>query len=183
VLVEFRSSDYGQTVQSILALGGDGLRAMPLAPGGPSSPEAEQRLQKLSANELFAGALSPNGAMSGLFLYFSCLNESHVLAQELSTPDGSFWHGIMHRQEPDPENAAYWFRRVGEHRVFPALAGAAKKLGYSTGNKWDPFGFIEYCEAARRKPGSSEEQLAMQVQLVEWQLLFDYCARPGRTNS
>ena len=30
-----------------------------------------------------------------------------------------------------------------------------------------------------QRPGSEEEHIAMQVQLFEWQLLFDYCARPA----
>jgi hypothetical protein len=41
---------------------------------------------------------------------------------------------------------------------------------------WDPFAFIELCERVRRRPGSVEEQRALEVQRAEWQLLFDYCA-------
>jgi hypothetical protein len=44
-------------------------------------------------------------------------------------------------------------------------------------NAWDPFRFIDFCERARQMPGSTDEQLAKAVQLAEWQLLFDYCAR------
>jgi hypothetical protein len=181
--VEFRSSDYGEAVRNVLAWAGDGLRPMPLAPSAPSVPDAENRLRALRTDDLFPNSASPQGALSGLHLYFSCLDSSHKISQDLSTADGSFWHGIMHRQEPDPANSAYWFRRVGAHPVFPALAAAARELGYPAGAKWDPFAFIDYCEAARRKPGSAEEKLAMQVQLAEWQLLFDHCARPGRTTS
>ncbi len=154
----------------------NGLRPMALAPSGPTSAEARKRLKTHKPSELFAGARCPQGAMSGLYLYFSCLDEAHSLAQELETPDGSFWHGMMHRQEPDPGNAGYWFRRVGKHAVFPALAEAATRLGYKAGDRWDPLGFIHYCEAARRRPGSKEEKIAQAVQLAEWQLLFDYCA-------
>jgi hypothetical protein len=79
--------------------------------------------------------------------------------------------------EPDPGNAAYWFRRTGRHAVFPKLCAEAAGAGYGAGREWDPFGFIEYCESARKRPQSEEEALAMRVQLIEWQLLFDYCAR------
>jgi hypothetical protein len=48
------------------------------------------------------------------------------------------------------------------------------------GSTWDPFAFIEYCETARNRPGSREERIAMEIQLAEWQLLFDYCARQAQ---
>jgi hypothetical protein len=119
--------------------------------------------------------------MAGLYLYYSCEEEAHVMAQDLNTPEGNFWHGIVHRQEPDAFNSGYWFRQVGNHAIFPALRAEAKQLGFDTGNHihttWDPTKFIDYCESARTRPGSDEERLAMQIQLVEWQLLFDYCAR------
>ena len=102
------------------------------------------------------------------------------ISQDIGTVEGSFWHGILHRQEPDPDNAKYWFRRVGEHPIFSKLRDAAIELGFAAKQIWDPFAFIDYCEAARRKPGSREEQTAMAIQLAEWQLLFDYCARPAR---
>jgi hypothetical protein len=44
------------------------------------------------------------------------------------------------------------------------------------GHRWDPFAFIELCERARRNPGSVSQVKAFEVQLAEWQLLFDFCA-------
>lgn len=114
--------------------------------------------------------------MAGLYLYFSCWDDAHRLAQDIDTAEGSYWHGIVHRQEPDPGNAAYWFRRVGAHAIFPALRERAVSLGMPLGARWDPLAFIEICERARRQTGSELEKQALQVQLAEWQLLFDYCA-------
>lgn len=121
--------------------------------------------------------------MSGLWLYFSCLDESHSLSQENSTVDGSFWHGIMHRQEPDAGNAGYWFRRVGTHPVFPKLADEAARLAadfpgtsFRPKSRWDPLAFIDFCEEARHRPGSADEKLALLIQRAEWQILFDSCA-------
>jgi hypothetical protein len=119
--------------------------------------------------------------MAGLYLYFSCLDEAHAAAQAIPSAEGSFWHAILHRQEPDPDNSAYWFRRVGRHAIFPALAKQAAEIAAPAGielpSAWDPFAFIDLCERARRDPGSKVEQAALLIQRAEWRLLFDYCAR------
>ncbi len=176
----FDSSAYGPAVAEILALDGGGERLMPLALGVCSSARAHGRLSSARARELFADSRAAEAAFSGLWLYFSCLDESHSLSQEIHTAEGSFWHGIMHRQEPDPANSGYWFRRVGAHPVFPQIAEAARALGYVASGKWDPFAFIDFVERARLKPGSRDERIAMEVQRAEWQILFDYCASPAR---
>lgn len=183
----FDPAAYGEEVMKILALDGGGYRLMPLVAGRCSSEEAREALRRVRARQLFPGARAPEAALAGLWLYFSCLEEAHSIAQQLHTPEGSFWHGILHRQEPDAMNAAYWFRRTGRHAIFPSLleaataaAGRYPETGVSFGDSWDPFGFIELCEEARREAGSALEKLALEVQRAEWQLLFDYCARPGR---
>lgn len=173
----FNSSDYGDRIAAILAFDGAGNRLMPLACGTCSSDDAYRSLKAASPRDLFPRSRAPEAAMAGLWLYFSCLDESHSLSQSIETPDGSFWHGIMHRQEPDPGNSGYWFRRVGKHPIFPELRDRAQSLGYRCGAGWDPFAFIEDCEAARRQSGSEQEKLMQRVQLAEWQILFDYCAK------
>jgi hypothetical protein len=177
VEVEFQPSRYGSEVARILSFDGDGKRPVPLAPAGCLSDTARATLKRHTAGDLFPESHSPEGALGGLYLYFGCLDEAHSIAQDLDTAEGSFWHGIMHRQEPDPGNAAYWFRRVGKHPVFAALRDEAHRMHFDAGPGWDPFAFIEFCESARLRPGSEEERIAMRVQLAEWQLLFDYCAK------
>jgi hypothetical protein len=169
----FHALDYGAEVAAILALDGDGARLMPLAMERCSSEAALARLRSASAARLFPGARAPEAAMSGLYVYFSCFEEAHTIAQDIATPEGSYWHAIVHRQEPDAGNAAYWFRQVGTHPIFPALARAGGQAG-----PWDPFAFIDLCERARQAPGSELESRARAIQRAEWQLLFDYCARP-----
>lgn len=172
----FNPTAYGPEVASILALDGDGQRLMPLAYDRSSSDIARARLKVVTVKQLFAGSGAPEAALAGLYLYFSCWEEAHTIAQDISTAEGSYWHAIVHRQEPDAANAGYWFRQVGAHSIFPALAASAAELGYEAGSRWDPFAFIRECEEARQSPGSALERRALEIQRAEWQLLFDFCA-------
>ncbi|MDQ6701328.1 MAG: hypothetical protein M3Z36_14200 [Acidobacteriota bacterium] len=166
----FDSEAYGPGVAAILALDGNGEKLMPLAPEGCSSDQARDALLAARAGDLFPGARFAKAAMSGLFLYFSCLDEAHKIAQDVSSVEGSYWHGIMHRQEPDAANAAYWFRKVGNHPVLDRLRQADTRYP-------GPMEFIDMCEEARQQPNSPLEQQACEIQRLEWQLLFDWCAR------
>src|ERR1700722_17513868 len=168
----FHPADYGAEVAEILRLDGNGARLMPLAMEQCSSEAARERLRGASAGRLFPGARAPEAALSGLYVYFSCFEEAHTIAQDIATMEGSYWHGILHRQEPDAGNAPYWFRRGGGPPIFAALAEASGREA-----PWDPFTFVDMCELARRQPGSELEARARGIQLLEWQMLFDYCAR------
>lgn len=168
----------------ILALDQDGNRLIPLVAGGSPPEEAHAALAKQKASDLFPHALAPDAALAGLWVYFSCFDQGHKIAQHIQTAEGSFWHGILHRQEPDSGNAAYWFRQIGPHPVFEGLANAAARIvghypeaGLRLDRRWDPFAFIDFCERARRVPGTPAERTALEIQRAEWQLLFDYCAR------
>jgi hypothetical protein len=173
-----------EEVRSLLEMGGSGGRVMPLVCRGPSNAEAARRLRGAKAERLFAGAVSPEGALAGLWLYLSCFEECHGVAQDLATVEGSYWHAILHRQEPDGWNAGYWFRRVGRHGIFEPLAEEAGRLaaGYPGAKaldtaQWVPERFIGYCADAREAPGSETEALACAIQEAEWRLLFAWCAR------
>ncbi|SPE39131.1 conserved hypothetical protein [Candidatus Sulfopaludibacter sp. SbA3] len=168
--MSFDPNAYGGEVAAILALDGAGERLMPLAAAECSCAEARALLKAAAPNLLFPQARAPEAAMAGLYLYFSCWNEAHETAQDIHTPEGSYWHAMVHRQEPDDGNSAYWFRQVGIHPIFPALAQAAVE------RTWDPQAFIALCARARSLPGSELERKALHLQRTEWQLLFDFCA-------
>ncbi len=145
---------------------------MPLVHGRASSAEVRDAI---------ARAAVPESARAGLYLYAGLWNEAHEAAQAIDTREGSYWHAIVHRQEPDAGNASYWFRRVGRHPIFPALADRAAAIDPALDDAWDPHRFIDYCERAAREGGDAEAR-AIAVQQAEWELLFDYClnsARPG----
>lgn len=175
----FDPTAYSPDVTAILGLDGNGLRPMALAQPGCSSGRALTQLKAADARRLFPNSRAPEAALAGLFLYFGCWNEAHETAQGISTPEGSYWHAIVHRQEPDAWNSDYWFRQVGRHAIFPALREAAASLGVDFGPEWRPGAFIKFCEEARLSSGSELEQQARAVQQAEWQLLFDYCAAPA----
>ena len=168
--VDFHADLYPVEVARILALAdGDmcrGMRLMPLVRGECSSTEARDAVKRLAVRET---------VKAGLYLYCSCWEEAHTTADAVEDPDGYFWHAIVHRQEPDPGNSAYWFRKTGDHPIFPKLAKEAEACGYPASQTWDPFQFIKFCDEAGTE--SAREQLAMRVQLAEWQLLFEHCAR------
>jgi hypothetical protein len=180
----FNPSHYGADVARVLAFGKNGRHLAPLTCGSCVSEDARRELARLQPAELFRSHKEPEAPMAGLWLYFSCFEEAHRLIDDPRTPDGVYWHAILHRQEPDDGNAAYWFRRLGKHSIFGPLAEQARKIiaalpsaEFRVGH-WDPFAFIAYCDRARRQPGTVQERAAMEIQRAEWQLLFDHCARP-----
>jgi hypothetical protein len=160
----FDAAAHGSQVAAILAIDGDGQRLMPLVRTAPAHPEARELIQALVASPI---------VKAGLFVYFGFWDEAHETAQDIPTPEGSYWHAIVHRQEPDAGNARYWFGQVGSHAIFPALREQAATFGVDLGPRWSPPAFIDYCEQARRRPGSDYERRALETQRAEWQLLFD----------
>jgi hypothetical protein len=180
---DFDPTCYAPEVTRLLALDGGGRRLMPLTCGDCSSMEAHQILSEMEASDVFANGLDATAALAGLWLYFSCFEEAHELVSKSESRECELWHAILHRQEPDAGNAAYWFRKVGAHPTFSKISHAAVRVlekipraEFRTG-KWDPFAFAAFCERARLQPGSAQEQAAREIQLAEWQIVFDYCAR------
>jgi hypothetical protein len=148
---------------------------------GPGRPNAAVRdaLQSLSVDRLFPQCRDREaalGCLGGLWLLHDFLDESHGISQDLGGWIGSYWHGIMHRREPDAGNAKYWFRRVPRNPVFEALGTYAADLGWLLEEGFHPFDFVDSCEEARGT-GSEFELVCRRVQLREMQLLFDHCYR------
>ena len=152
---------------------------------GPTSWPAE--LEKLSDAELLgADAADPEMARavrSGLLLRADLLDESHSISQEIKTPTGSYWHGIMHRREGDFSNSKYWFRRVGSHGLFPELAEEAEALESEAGKKvqsggtWDPDLFVDLCESRHARKRDQLTEDLEDLQELEIRLLLEYSYR------
>ncbi|CAI8747075.1 hypothetical protein [Methylococcus capsulatus] len=125
--------------------------------------------------------------LAAVWLYHDFFDESHRISQGIATTSGNYWHGILHRREPDAWNAKYWFKRVGSHPVFPEVTVAARELAQAEPpshetefllrqTAWDPFAFIDLCDTARLGH-TPAEPLCRRIQLAEWRILFDYCYR------
>jgi hypothetical protein len=160
-----------------------------LGPGSPNRP-VEPKLRSLSLEALFSGQriVDPDmarGCLAGLWLLHDFLDESHAISQEIETPTGSYWHGMMHRREPDYGNSKYWFRGVGQHPVFAPLVASVQAdpsselqvpdvAALGSHRTWDPFRFVDLCERAARVSGPLSTACRT-IALREWQLLFEYC--------
>ena len=167
----FDPESYGPAIAPLLSES----RLPTLGPGTPNAP-VQKALAAITPEIAFPSFRDRSMAMaciSALWLLHDFLHESHEISQDIDTPTGSYWHGIMHRREPDPDNAKYWFRRIGAHPVVEMLGSEAPQLGYPYQN---PLVFVDFCERVRGS-ASDDEMLARRVQLLEWQLLFDWCYR------
>lgn len=184
-MITFEPSKYGSVLEPLV------LRAdLPSLGSGVPSSMVIEALKGLTVDTAFQGfdlAETDMAAccMSGLWLLHDFLEESHNISQQINSRTGSFWHGIMHRRDGDFSNSHYWFRNTGDHPVYPELcekaaqlAGKADSAGQSeflrTQKAWNPFKFVDLCESVINS-GSATETLCRNLQLCEWQLLFNYC--------
>jgi len=157
----------------------------PLGPGNPNIFN-RVRVTGTTLESLFMGISIKDFAMArcchaGIMLMHDFLDESHTVSQAIDTPSGSYWHAIMHRREPDPGNAKYWFRQTGEHPIYDNLQQVSLKLSgpfpkspLASTPIWAPDLFVDYCEKVRGT-GTDEEKLCRRIQIAEMRLLFDYC--------
>ncbi len=181
-MAEFDPETYGPIFAPLLAID----RRRPLDAGRPDSA-ARAALKQLSVERAFNHVADTDMAaccIAGVWLLHDFLDESHTISQSIDTPTGSFWHGIMHRREGDFSNAKYWFRHAGNHPVVDAIAAhphvgeilrsSHPRLSETQPREWAPFAFVDLCQAVARGKSDARE-LCVDIQQVEWELLFDYC--------
>lgn len=182
----FDPAGYGPVFAELL----EEKRLPELGPGSPNR-RVQPLLEKLTVERAFAPGQVRDRDMAacclaGIWLYHDFLDPSHSISQEIDTSSGSYWHGLMHRREPDYFNAKYWFRRVGAHPAYAALAEAARNVARELADpssallqkqaSWDSFAFTDLCESAALGHNSCA-MLCREVQQREWEILFDFCYR------
>lgn len=171
-----------------------------LSPEAVIDPEFEHELDQLH-NALKAdrsAGTAPHALLCGLYLMNGSLDKSHALSQNIHDATGSFWHGIMHRMEPDYDNARYWFRRTGRHPVMESLgekaaaylaqpgvmpprgsrpAEALSRL-IAPGQAWDPFLWIDIVAGqAQGEFGREALPAVLHLQWIELTELLDFSYR------
>jgi hypothetical protein len=105
-------------------------------------------------------------ARSLLLLAAGDIETAHRIAQESSSADGAYVHGIIHRIEDDFDNARYWFFRAGVHPASPeiyrrAAANSQRVAGHPT---WDASGVTDWLQEARAKGVSEELQTVLRIE-------------------
>lgn len=152
-----RSPEIGPLDTSLLDI--IGSLPLPSLGAGPACPELVRWLKQ--TRPASHGCLT-SASLAGLWLLAGDLEASHEISQSDHSPEGSFWHGIMHRREGDFGNAKYWFRRVGRHEVLDQLV----RTDYGA-----PDRFVDRCEQA----SDATSQSLVSLQWLEWQHLFFAC--------
>lgn len=180
----FEPSTYGPVLASLVATD----RRCDLGPGA-ADQSLQSELERLTVTQAFAHVQvvdsdMASACLAGVCLLYDFLDLSHTISQSITTPTGSYWHGIMHRREGDFSNAKYWFRRVGEHPVFWPLAEQVQTQvsqhavlkSLLEGGGWDPYAMVDACQASQADPANSTDlEICRDVQQWEWELLFHYC--------
>jgi hypothetical protein len=191
------SLEYSSTIASIVQKLETRASLPPLTPREEWDSELTYRIKNISLETLFDGQSIEDSTMghatqSGLLLWNDALDVSHTISQDIESKTGSYWHGIMHRREPDYSNAKYWFGRVGVHPTFPSLRERALVLLQSGSTEsdsladyaeavektegWDAFRFVDWCQAADGDRSTPEPVKAFlqAVQVEEIKLLLNY---------
>lgn len=138
--------------------------------------------------------------LAGLYQKNDDLEASHTLCQEADgQADGaSYWHGIVHRREPDFSNARGWFKKAEGlsalpeifRGVVPFLQRVLQVPDYGAHDMalrflhhlqshgtWDPFYFVDLCEACLSGGTAQERQLLEKTQEIEFDRMFDWTCR------
>jgi hypothetical protein len=157
--------------------------------GQGTSPIPAKEILSIDEAKLLGGrpadAAMAAAVRAGLLTRADLFHEAHQVSQDIATPTGSYWHGILHRREPDYGNARYWFDRVGSHPAFPELAaavaaaaGASKPLAELTARgRWDAYRWIRLCEECADGDRADLREALERIEELEIAILLGFSYR------
>ena len=88
----------------------------------------------------------------------------HQIAHGNTSSEGSYWHAILHRREPDYSNSKYWYRRVANHPIYSKIQKSPPD--------WEPFPFVDWGEDASRGRSKKSQEWLREVQVQEMKFLL-----------
>ncbi len=178
-----------------------------LHPAGIREIFLKRHLDRATPESLGSGSVnaSENGhrLLAALHLFNDDLDSSHAICQAFGREcvPASYWHGVVHRREPDFRNALGWFRRAERWEgllqirdsvqdmlqrvlVMPEY-GASRDTAFSLKRHldavgvWDPEYFIDMCTALTEQEEKSEmeERLLREIQEAEMVAALDWTFR------
>ena len=141
--------------------------------------------------------------LAGLYQKNDDLGSSHTLCQEAGAKtdllEASYWHGIVHRREPDFPNARHWFRKVEgspllaeiERDVIDYLQRVLQVPDYGRAREtafqllrhlhdrgtWDPVYVVDLCEACVEEGCREKLRLLEEIQETEFDAVFRWTYR------
>lgn len=177
---------------------------VPLFPEQVRHPFLKSYLDRMRPEKLFpASEAAGKLVMAGLYQNNDDLEVSHRICQEVGAaadcPEASYWHGMVHRREPDFSNARGWFQKAAGLAALPEIHdevvrflqrvlqvpeyGAAREKAFrflqhlQSQGTWDPFYYTELCQAYRQDADAEDRRLLAEIQELEFCALFDWTYR------
>lgn len=128
------------------------------------------------------------------------IDTAHQICQTIGettdAPEVCYWHGLIHRREPDFNNARSWFQKtlnfaannLLHQAVYNFLQRAIQMPDYGdtrevalqfwqhlkTQNTWDALYFLNVCESAIENPNPDLQKLLEDIQAIEFDTLFHW---------
>lgn len=154
----------------------------------------------LFSNHTLTSPLHGHLVRNALYQKNDDLNDAHQICQDIDpqklSAETSYWHGIIHRREPDFKNARSWFSRTqhltANTDLYQAIYGLLQRAiqlpeygdaretalqflrHLQTHGTWDVLYFLDLCETCHNTPDASLQKLLVDIQDIEFHTLFHW---------